>query len=105
MAKLTKSLGKICKVRVLSVNAVFLTSIFWRIVTNFRQVQNALRLKKKYFGLQGFFIAWSDMPSAVVADAVLQEFHLPCRLSQNTFSTLAPHHFTFVDLSDELQPL
>ena len=28
MAKLTKSLGKICKVWVISVNAVFLTSIF-----------------------------------------------------------------------------
>ena len=32
MAKLTKSLGKICKVRVISVNAVFLTFIFCRIV-------------------------------------------------------------------------
>ena len=46
MAKLTKSLGKICKVRVISVNAVFLTSIFWRRVTNFWQVQNALPPKK-----------------------------------------------------------
>ena len=54
MAKLTKSLGKICEVWVISVNAVFLTSIFCRIVTNFWQVQNVKRGKlmaKEYPGI------------------------------------------------------